>query len=473
MGVLHEISQNVRNIKPLVSSLLTRRASQIKEELRQGVKKPYKEVIDVCWDDSHRAGVKPLSFVRQVLATCIHPQLVMSDRLPMDVKQRAQTMLRRCDGGSVGSYADTSHPTELFETISEFMKRRDRGASAGDLYISPGSLWSLTTFLSTLVKKGSFRTGVLTPVPGHCTTISAITGLGAVAAPYQLSEEHGWELHLEELLRALESAKRTCNPVALYIINPGSPSGHVQSRESIQEVIRFVSEKKLFLLVNEVYQDCVYGEKKFISYKRVLREMGPPFADTVELASFHSASKGLLGESGLRCGYMELVNVDPTVKRYIATLFSANACAPTLGQIALDLMLNPPQPGDPSYPLYKMETQNIWNMLIHNVKRVYEVINSLPNFLCQSLEGGTFAFPRLYLPLKAIQRAKDMGMEPDTFYCIRLLEDAGVLVSPGCEYGQKDGTYHIRICITTTEETMEEVLQRLACFHTQFMKDFK
>ena len=35
-------------------------------------------------------------------------------------------------------------------------------------------------------------------------------------------------------------------------------------------------------------------------------------------------------------------------------------------------------------------------------------------------------------------------MQPDTFYCMRLLEEAGVLVSPGYEFGQKEGTHHIR-----------------------------
>ncbi len=82
----------------------------------------------------------------------------------------------------------------------------------------------------------------------------------------------------------LESAKEVCNPVALYVINPGIPSGskisqewssskyifctkvyashgcframlptgHVQSRKSMQEVIRFVSKKRLFLLADEV-----------------------------------------------------------------------------------------------------------------------------------------------------------------------------------------------------------------------------
>ena len=55
---------------------------------------------------------------------------------------------------------------------------------------------------------------------------------------------------------------------------------------------------------------------------------------------------------GLRGGYVELVNLDPTIMTYIYKVFSKDSCAPVLGQIALDLMVNPPQQGDPSYPLY-------------------------------------------------------------------------------------------------------------------------
>uniref|UniRef100_A0A8C4I123 alanine transaminase n=1 Tax=Dicentrarchus labrax TaxID=13489 RepID=A0A8C4I123_DICLA len=439
----------------------------------QGARKPYSEVIDVSWGDPHRAGVKPLSFVRQVLAACLYPELVNSNKLPVDVRQRAQRLLGQCAGGSIGSYTATAGIAEIVHRVSEFITRRDGGAPSHpeNIFISAGSQWNI---LKVLVNsKSSPKTGVLTPVPCHCTTTLSIMGLGAVVIPYYLSEEQGWELQVEELDRALESAKGVCNPVALYVINPGNPSGHIQRRKSIQEVIRFVSEKKLFLLADEVYQGCVYGEKsEFISYKRVLAEMGPPLSDTVELASFHSASKGFMGECGMRGGYVELINLDPDVMKYIYKLFSKDSCAPVLGQIALDLMINPPQPGDPSYPLYNVETQNIRTMLVHNVKRAFEVVNSLPGFCCQPVEGGAFAFPRLHLPPKAIQKAKEVGLQPDTFYCIRLLEEAGVLISPGCEYGQKEGTHHIRFCIMTSEVMMEELLRRLTCFHTQFMKDF-
>lgn len=51
------------------------------------------------------------------------------------------------------------------------------------------------------------------------------------------------------------------------------------------------------------------------------------------------------------------------------------------------------------------ETQNIRNMLAHNMRRAHEVFNSLPGFSCQPL-GGAFLFPRVCLPAKAIQKAK-------------------------------------------------------------------
>ncbi|XP_039876947.1 alanine aminotransferase 1-like isoform X1 [Simochromis diagramma] len=496
------------NMKQLEYGALARRANQIKDELRQGVRRPYKEVIDVFQGDLHRAGMKPLTFIRQVLAACVYPPLINSSNLPFDVRQRAQEELGRCVGGSVGSYSAVSGIPEIIHSISEFIKRRDGGIPSHpeNIYISPGSQWSISNILNVLVnREASPRTGVLIPVPCHNKTVLSITQLGAVAVPYYLSEEQGWALQVEELQRALESAKGVCNPVSLYVINPGNPAGYVQSQKSVQEVIRFAWEKRLFLLVDEVekllsssmqayfknqmhlykgtygclhvalqlYQDCVYGENcEFVSYKRTLSEMGPPFSGTVELASFHSVSKGFSGECGLRAGYVELVNLDAAVMKYIHTLFSKDTCAPVLGQIALDLMTDPPKPGDPSYLLYKQEIEQIRTVLVHNVKKVHEVVNSLPGFSCPPIEGGLFAFPRLHLTPKAIQKAKELGLQPDTFYCTRLLEEGGVFTGPGWEYGQKEGTYHISFCIAVPQDVMEELLRRLSSFHMTFMKDF-
>lgn len=40
-----------------------------------------------------------------------------------------------------------------------------------------------------------------------------------------------------------------------------------------------------------------------------------------------------------------------------------------------------------------------------------------------------YAFPRIHLPPKAIQKAKENMMEPDVFYALRLLEESGESLS--------------------------------------------
>ncbi|XP_019734735.1 alanine aminotransferase 2-like isoform X2 [Hippocampus comes] len=469
------MSSHVRTVRPNQMVALMERAAHIKKMLEQGEKKPYKDVIDVCWGDPHGAGMKPLTFVRQVLAACIYPQLLDGGNLPMDVKRRAQKLLRWCDGGSVGSYTNTGGILEIVENLAQFISQRDGvPAHPENIWIHPGSQTSLTQSILTLLlsSEATPKRGVLVPVPGHSTVPLSVAALGGVAAPYFLDEERGWELRADELRRALASARGVCRPVALYVINPGNPTGHVQSRKSMEEVIRFVAENNLFLLADEVYQGSVYdANSEFVSYKKRLYELGPPLAHTLELASFHSASKGLLGECGLRGGYVELLNMDPVVMPYVERLFHLIPSPPVTGQIALELMVEPPQPGDPSYPLYMHETEHTRRTLVDNVKRVLQVLNRLPAISCQPVRGGAFAFPRLHLTTKAIRKAKDAGMQPDMFYCTKLLEDTGVFVSPGCEYGQKEGTYHIRFCIMTPTDTMEELLRRLSAFHLKFMKD--
>lgn len=47
----------------------------------------------------------------------------------------------------------------------------------------------------------------------------------------------------------------------------------------------------------------------FHSFKKVLRSMGPTY-DSFELFSFHSISKGMIGECGRRGGYFECTGIE-------------------------------------------------------------------------------------------------------------------------------------------------------------------
>lgn len=46
---------------------------------------------------------------------------------------------------------------------------------------------------------------------------------------------------------------------------------------------------------------------------------------------------------------MEIINMDSEVKAQLTKLVSVRLCPPVPGQALMDLVVNPPQPGEPSY----------------------------------------------------------------------------------------------------------------------------
>lgn len=80
-----------------------------------------------------------------------------------------------------------------------------------------------------------------------------------------------------------------------------------------------------------MYQENIYVDKKFNSFKKVLNDLGEPFKSQVELVSFHSVSKGVMGECGLRGGYFEYCNIDSFAEEMILKMKSVNLCSNTIG----------------------------------------------------------------------------------------------------------------------------------------------
>ncbi|KAM8745905.1 alanine aminotransferase 2-like [Acanthopagrus schlegelii] len=442
---------------------------------QQGVKKPLQKLIDVSSRDTQKAGTAPISFVRQVLAACLYPKLLKTSCLPLDVRQRTQRILGDCEGGSVGSYSPAKGMTLVCQSIAEFITRRDSGSSSHpeNIIISGGSQSCLMLVLHLMASgEGGSPTGVLTPIPCSDTLPLVLNSSGVTAVSYQLMEDRGWALDLDELHRALRNARGLCKPRAIYISNPGIPTGHVQDRKTMEEVIQFAAAEGLILLAEEVYQDSVYGQdKEFISYRKVLQEMEKKYSETVELISFNSLSNAYTGECGLRGGYMEAINLDPAVFEYLREI-QCSKSPHTICQLALEAMVNPPSPGDPSYETYTREILHTRTTLSQNAQRACEFLNNLPGMKCQPAMAGIFLYPRLQLPPWIREEAKVLGVKADLLYCQKLLEEEGVCLGAGCQNGQDDPNYHIRLCVLTAPATLDEVLALLSSFHLRLLDRF-
>ncbi|XP_077365523.1 alanine aminotransferase 2-like isoform X1 [Festucalex cinctus] len=470
------MNPNVKRVEYAVRGAIVQRALKIEKELKEGAKKPFTEVIKANIGDAHAMGQKPITFLRQVLAMCAYPDLLKNDAFPADAKQRAQRILRACGGHSIGAYSASQGIECVRQDVARYIEKRDGGipSNPDDVFLSTGASDAIVTMLKLMVSgEGRTRTGVMISIPQYPLYSAAIADLGAVQISYYLDEGKCWSLDAAELRRALQAAREHCNPRVLCIINPGNPTGQVQSRQCIEDVIRFAKEERLFLMADEVYQDNVYAEGcKFHSFKKVLFEMGPEYSSTVEMASFHSTSKCYMGECGFRGGYMEIVNMDPAVKAQLLKLVSVRLCPPVPGQALLDLVVNPPQPDEPSYATFIKERTAVLDALAEKARMTEQIFNTVPGITCNPVQGAMYTFPRITLPQKAVDKAKEAGQMPDMYYCMRLLEEEGICLVPGSGFGQREGTFHFRMTILPPTEKLKIVLQKISAFHQRFTHEF-
>ncbi|XP_030060246.1 alanine aminotransferase 2 [Microcaecilia unicolor] len=473
---LQSMNPQVKAVEYAVRGPIVLKAGEIEKELQNGIQKPFSEVIKANIGDAHAMGQQPITFLRQVVALCTYPGLLDNPHFPKDAKKRAMRILQGCDGNSLGSYSASQGIKCIREDVARFIKQRDGGVPADpdNIYLTTGATDGITSILKILVSGwGKSRTGVMIPIPQYPLYSALISELDAVQVNYYLDEENCWALDVKELRRVLNRAREYCNPNVLCIINPGNPTGQVQNRRCIEEVIHFAWEENLFLLADEVYQENVYAEDcQFHSFKKVLYEMGPDYFNNVELASFHSTSKGYMGECGYRGGYMEVLNLHPEIQGQLVKMLSVRLCPPVSGQAAADVMVNPPTPEDESYEQFMREKNAVLSNLAKKAKLTEELFNQVPGIQCNPLQGAMYAFPRILLPPRAIEAAKDHSMAADMFYCMRLLEETGICVVPGSGFGQRDGTYHFRMTILPPAEKLKILLEKVNAFHMRFLKEY-
>lgn len=225
----------------------------------------------------------------------------------------------------------------------------------------------------------------MVPIPQYPLYTATLSVLDARCVPYYLDEEAAWGTSLESIRTAHEKAVKEGTDVkAICVINPGNPTGASLPVEDIKAVLKFAAEKGLVVIADEVYQTNVFiGE--FISFKKALRELQketPGQYDHIELASLHSVSKGMVGECGHRGGYFELIGFDPEVAQEIYKFVSIQLCPPVLGQCIVEMMVNPPKEGEPSYELYKQEYDGIFNGLKKRAYALYEAFKQMEGVEC-------------------------------------------------------------------------------------------
>lgn len=150
-------------------------------------------------------------------------------------------------------------------------------------------------------------------------------------------------------------------------------------------------------------------------------------AGEIEIFSFHSISKGLVGECGHRGGYYECFNIDPFVLEQLYKQSSICLCSNVAGQILLNLMVEPPHPQDPSYELYEAEIEATYDSLKRRSLRMQTALESMTDVTCNEAAGAMYLFPRLRFPQRLHEHVRLLSKGTDEVYAMELLNATGIV----------------------------------------------
>ena len=420
---------------------------------------------------------QPITFYRQVSALMEYPALMTTHKalgeqiFPADAIERATELLEAM-GSSTGAYSHSQGIPLVRQRVAEFIERRDGFAADPEcIYLTAGASPGVQTVLQTIIAHD--KVGIMIPIPQYPLYSAAIAMLNGNAVPYYLDESNDWGMSVNELQRAVgEARKQGLDVRALCVINPGNPTGQTLSMANMRDVVEFCRKEKIVLMADEVYQTNVYSAQlPFHSFKKVLVSMGEKYSG-VELISFHSVSKGTIGECGRRGGYFECVNIDTQVRSMLYKMQSVSLCPPVQGQLMVEHMVNPPKQGSPSYALFKQENDSIFESLKRRAEKLCKAFNSLEGVSCNEAQGAMYLFPQIRLPPKAIEAAAKQNKQADELYCMALLNATGVCVVAGCGFRQQPGTYHFRSTFLPPEDQMDQFISSIQAFHQAFLKEY-
>jgi len=471
------------------------RAGAIEKELEEGPDAPcnagrsYTSLIKCNIGNPQQLQQPPLTWFRQVLALVDCPGLLdlpgVRDAMPADVVERAAAY-RAGFGGSSGSYTDSRGALAIRQSVCDGIQARDGyPADPQDIFMTDGATPAVHMACRLLIRERN--DGFLVPIPQYPLYSACLELYNGTLVPYYLDEDAAWGLDVAHLSKQLAEARASGVTVrGLVVINPGNPTGQCLDAANQKEVLRFCAREGLVLMADEVYQSNVYAQgKSFTSFKKTLRdieqedgardggaESGQDWSQ-FPLMSMMSTSKGFYGECGRRGGYVECLGVTKALADEVYKLQSISLCANTGGQVVMGCVMSPPAADGPSRKTFEAERDAILSSLARRAATLSGAFNRMEGVSCNDPEGAMYLFPRITLPAGAVKAAAAMSppKSPEFLYCLRLLEEEGIVTVPGDGFGQRDGTHHVRMTFLPPEDRMTDVADRLSRFHARFLAE--
>ena len=155
-------------------------------------------------------------------------------------------------------YTSNFGTMELRQEIANKLRRENQiDYKPTDILVTVGLSEAVFDLLCSILDEGD---EILVPDPAWLNYYNVPRLLGAVPVSYELREENGYQMDLEEL-----RSKVTDKTRAVVIITPNNPTGGVLSRQTLQGLADLAIEKDLLVISDEVYERLIYDGEQHVS----------------------------------------------------------------------------------------------------------------------------------------------------------------------------------------------------------------
>ncbi|GFP75076.1 aminotransferase class I/II-fold pyridoxal phosphate-dependent enzyme [Clostridium fungisolvens] len=321
-------------------------------------------------------------------------------------------------------YSSNAGFLELREEISAYLDRKYclKYDPKDQIIVTVGGSEGIDIALRALVGPGD---EVIIPEPSFVAYKGCTTFTGATPVVINLRAEDQFKLTVELLEEAITEKTKV-----LIVPFPNNPTGAIMTREELEPIVKFLEDKDIIILSDEIYSELSYGEK------HVSIASFPEIKDKTLVINGFSKAFAMTGwRLGYVCGHPVLIEAMKKIHQY------AIMSSPTTAQYgAIEGLRNC--------------DDDVQEMVREYNRRRRVMLNAFNEMGLECFEplGAFYVFPCI----------KSTGLSSDEF-CEKLLLEEKILVVPGNAFGDC-GAGFIRACYATSMDEIMEAMKRIKRF---------
>ncbi len=310
----------------------------------------------------------------------------------------------------------------LRSAISDYYTRiYNLNIPSSRIFVTQSGSTAVHLSLASLLDKGDEVVAV-TPIWKNLLGAIELTQASTVQV-FLDHNEQGWSLDLNKLFAA-------CTPYTkvILMVTPSNPTGWTATREQMKEILEFARRRGIWIIADEVYSRLVFDGTR-----------APSFLDVAEpddhLLVINSFSKSW-AMTGWRMGW--IVGPPEAEEKIRDVALYNNLCPQTFAQYGGIAAL---EQGED----FLKSQIDLWRSNRDLTMKRFAEMGRIQMTKPQATFYGFFK----------------VDGEPDCLEMTRkFIDQAGVLLSPGCAFGQSCKGY-IRMCFAVSERRLNEALDRM------------